>query len=144
MYESEAIKRQMAECDRKLARHRAALEVGADPVLIASWMTEEQGRKNEPEHRLRRLPIAQSRSLDRDGLVASLREPGSLVEVLERADPTRKARIYTHLDLELVYHPSQHKVLVAVSSNQDHMGYGSVSEGGLEPPCPAKGTSTSS
>lgn len=134
----------MAECDRKLARHRAALEAGADPVLIASWMGEEQGRETELQHRLTRLPVARSRLLDRDSLAVSLRSLGSLVEVLVRADPTRKAKIYASLGLELVYHPSQHKVLVAVSSDQDHMGYQSVSEGGLEPPCPAKGTSTSS
>ncbi|MEU4545575.1 hypothetical protein [Nonomuraea dietziae] len=43
------------------------------------------------------------------------------------------AKIYASLGLELVYHHSQHKVLVAVSSDQDHMGYGSVSEGRVEP-----------
>ncbi|MBN6050687.1 zinc ribbon domain-containing protein, partial [Nonomuraea sp. RK-328] len=104
LHETEAIKRQMAECDRKLARHRAALEAGADPVLIASWMREEQGRKTELQHRLTRLPVARPRLLDRDSLVAVLRGLGSLVEVLGRADPTRKAKIYANLGLELVYH----------------------------------------
>ncbi|MCP2347588.1 hypothetical protein HD595_003710 [Nonomuraea roseoviolacea subsp. carminata] len=133
LHETEAIKRQMAECDRKPARHRAALGARADPVLIASWMREEQGRKTELQHRLTRLPGARPRLLDRDSLAASLRGLGSLVEVLGRADPTRKAKIYANLCLELVHHPSQHKVLVAVSSDQDHMGYGSVSEGRLSP-----------
>ncbi|MEO3862076.1 recombinase family protein [Acrocarpospora sp. B8E8] len=55
--EIETVKRQVAECDRKLARHRAALEAGADPMLIAGWMTEEQKRRTELEHRLKRLPV---------------------------------------------------------------------------------------
>ncbi|GAA0425952.1 hypothetical protein Acor_54560 [Acrocarpospora corrugata] len=131
--ETETIKRQMAECDRKLARHRAALEAGADPVLIAGWMTEEQGRRTTLEHRLRRLPITRPRSLGRDGLAACLRDLRSLVDVLEKADPARKAKIYAELGMELIYHPAQHKVLVAAYGNQDSMGYGYVSEGGLEP-----------
>jgi len=32
----------LADCDRKLARHRAALEAGADPQLVAGWMAEVQ------------------------------------------------------------------------------------------------------
>ncbi|MEV4893541.1 recombinase family protein, partial [Nonomuraea sp. NPDC055795] len=132
VHEHDAIKRQMAECDRKLARHRAALEAGADPALVASWMKEEQSRKTELEHRLRRLPVKHSQALGRDQLAETLRELGSVVDVLGRAERTRKAKIYAHLGLELTYYPSQHKVLVASASNQDHMGYGSVSEGGLE------------
>ncbi|MBE1588707.1 hypothetical protein ACFPOI_54910 [Nonomuraea angiospora] len=34
-------RRQIAGCDRKLAQHRAALEAGAEPALVAGWI---QGR----------------------------------------------------------------------------------------------------
>jgi len=33
---------EIAECDAKLRQHRAALEAGADPVLVSSWMKETQ------------------------------------------------------------------------------------------------------
>jgi site-specific DNA recombinase len=29
---------EIADCDAKLRQHRAALEAGADPVLVTSWM----------------------------------------------------------------------------------------------------------
>lgn len=35
--ETEPLRRALAECDRKLARHCAALEAGADPALVAAW-----------------------------------------------------------------------------------------------------------
>ncbi|WP_406673909.1 recombinase family protein [Nonomuraea sp. N2-4H] len=54
--ESELLKRQLAESDRKLGQHRAALEAGADPVIVAGWMREEQSHRSELERRLRRLP----------------------------------------------------------------------------------------
>ncbi|GLX95053.1 putative recombinase [Herbidospora sp. NBRC 101105] len=142
--EAENIRRQMAECDRKLARHRAALEAGADAALVAGWMGEEQKRKAALEHKLRHLPVPQRRTFDRDELAAALRDLGGLVDVLGRAEPTRKAKIYKELGLRLTYHPGQKKILVAAVSNQDSIGCRYVSEGGLEPPCPSLGTSTSS
>ena len=33
----EAARRELADCDRLLVRHRAALEAGAEPVLVAEW-----------------------------------------------------------------------------------------------------------
>ncbi|MEV7968099.1 zinc ribbon domain-containing protein [Sphaerisporangium sp. NPDC088356] len=34
---AESARRRIAECDHKLTQHRAALEAGADPALIAQW-----------------------------------------------------------------------------------------------------------
>jgi site-specific DNA recombinase len=36
----DAARRQLADRDRKLARHRAALEAGADPLMVTEWMSE--------------------------------------------------------------------------------------------------------
>lgn len=36
----EAAQQEIAECDAKLKQHRAALEAGADPVLVTSWIKE--------------------------------------------------------------------------------------------------------
>ena len=41
----EAAQREIAECDAKLRQHRAALEAGADPVLVTSWMNETQAKR---------------------------------------------------------------------------------------------------
>jgi site-specific DNA recombinase len=42
--------REIAACDAKLRQHRAALEAGADPVPVTSWMKETQTRRAIAEH----------------------------------------------------------------------------------------------
>ncbi len=143
-HERASLERQLAETDRKLDQYRAALDAGADPVVVAGWMKEEQSRKAGFQRRLDRLPVAQTRTFDRDALAAALRELGDKVKVLRNADPARKAKIYADIGIELLFDPSKQEVLVSAKRNQDSIGYESVSEGGLEPPCPSLGTSTSS
>jgi site-specific DNA recombinase len=125
----------IAECDRKLSRHRAALEAGADPAVVAGWIAEEQARKAEAEARLRRAP-AQRAQLGKEDLAKVIRRLGDLIPVLTEANPVRKAKIYANLGLLLVLYPGDNKVLVKSSSDQDLIGEPRVSEGGLEPPCP--------
>ncbi|GAB2660634.1 hypothetical protein GCM10027088_43760 [Nocardia goodfellowii] len=36
----DAARKSLAEYDQKLRRHRAALEAGADPVLVTGWIRE--------------------------------------------------------------------------------------------------------
>jgi site-specific DNA recombinase len=65
------------------------------------------------------------------------------VQVLAQADPNDKAQVYAEIGLRLTYYPE--KQLVEAQLQLDlHMCERCVSEGGLEPPCPVKGTSTSS
>lgn len=143
-HESLAVaRRQLAECDRKLAQHRAALEAGADPAVVAGWIREEQAKKIRVEAQLRREPNRR-RQLTRDDLAKVMNTMGDAVQLLGKAEPVRKARLYANLGIRLTYHPSTRRVLVSSTSDQDLMGESNVSEGGLEPPCPVKGTSTSS
>ena len=41
----EGAQQEISECDAKLRQHRAALEAGADPALVTSWMKETQARR---------------------------------------------------------------------------------------------------
>jgi site-specific DNA recombinase len=50
---SEHARREIAACDAKLRQHRAALEAGAEPQIVAAWMTETQARRSGAESRLR-------------------------------------------------------------------------------------------
>ncbi len=43
---AEAARRELAECDRLLARHRAALEAGADPQMVAEWTRDVRRRRS--------------------------------------------------------------------------------------------------
>jgi hypothetical protein len=48
----DSAQQEIADCDAKLRQHRAALEAGADPVLVTSWMKETQARRALAEARL--------------------------------------------------------------------------------------------
>jgi hypothetical protein len=111
-------RRQVAECDRKLARHRAAPEAGADPAVVTAWIAEVQAARAEAEAQLRTLGLARPRMLDREELADMTRAIGDMVSVLTDADPARKARIYAGLGLRLTYHPDKKKVLVGQASAQ--------------------------
>ena len=141
---SEPLRRAIAECDRKLARHRAALEAGADPVMVAAWssdiyrdraaLTTQLATKTNHTHALRmsRAEINQ--------LVDML---GGLLAVLRAADPRDKFEVYRELGLKLAYNHTTGEIM-AEANPRPQVGVLSVSGGGLEPPRPIKGTSTSS
>jgi site-specific DNA recombinase len=69
---------------------------------------------------------------------------GDMVTALPDADPDRKADVYRKVGLKLTYHPRDRKVRAEAHFNSHRIVKPKVSEGGLEPPCPVKGTSTSS
>jgi Type IV secretory system Conjugative DNA transfer/Recombinase zinc beta ribbon domain len=123
-------RRRIADSDRKLAQHRAALEAGADPTLVAGWISEELGRKAEAEDRLRRAPKPSPRRLDLGQLAKALHDLGDAVALLGKADPHRKATIYSQLGVTLTYYPDKGKVLVTASAaNQDPWGKSSCPRG---------------
>jgi site-specific DNA recombinase len=41
---TEAARRKIVDCDSRLDKYRAALEAGADPVVVGGWIAEVQGR----------------------------------------------------------------------------------------------------
>jgi site-specific DNA recombinase len=132
--QAEAARRDIAEADRKLARHRAALEAGADPAVVTGWIKDVQTAKAAAEARLRRTAPAAGRQLRHNELADMIAQFGDMVDLLADADPARKAAIYANLCLRLTFYPQEGKVLVS----QRSIGERFVSEGGLEPPCPKR------
>jgi site-specific DNA recombinase len=103
---------QLATCDTKLARHRAALEAGADPTIVAGWLAEvEQDRQHWLAVLDRPGPEA-APSMSRDEIADLVEELGGLVAVLPEADPADRSAIYQQLGLRLVYHPQEHSVRI--------------------------------
>lgn len=131
----------IAECDRKLAQHRAALEAGADPVLVTQWIAETQTQRVAAQAQLRQA--SGRRRMSKEEIDAVVTALGDLVKVLQEADPVDKADIYPQIGLRLTYRPQKQLVEAQVIPGL-HMCKSFVSEGGLEPPCPSLGTSTSS
>ncbi|RJO74197.1 hypothetical protein D5S18_18765 [Nocardia panacis] len=133
----DAARLSLSEHDRKLARHRAALESGADPALIAEWSREAQ--------RERALVLAQiaaieaktvvAHKMSRDEIRQLVDSVGGLLTVLRSADPADKLEVYRQLGLKLTYDHKKRAVL-AEAGPKPPVGVLVVSGGGLEPLCP--------
>lgn len=101
----EAAVRKIADCDRRLAKYRATLDAGADPVVVAGWMAEVQGERLKAE---REVGLAQpAGQLTKDQvrkLVASLKD---IVGALADADPKLRAEVYEELGISVTYDPNR-------------------------------------
>jgi site-specific DNA recombinase len=133
--------KKIAACDRKLKQYRAALDAGADPVEVTQWINDEKQKRARLEGELRAAPPA--KRLSHEELADLLGRVGDLAQVAAEADPEDKAEAYKELGLKMTYYP-QKQLVEARLMPDPHMCKWFVSEGGLEPPCPVKGTSTSS
>jgi site-specific DNA recombinase len=136
---AEAAHRTIAECDRKLARHRAALEAGADPALVATWSREVQAQRAAAEATLRQLhnQHGNRHRMSREEIEALVDALGGLLSILQEADPADKAEVYRQLGLRLTYDHETRTVL-ADSRPAPPVGVVVVSDGGgdLSPRAP--------
>ncbi|MCW2897619.1 MAG: Recombinase, partial [Actinomycetia bacterium] len=104
----EGAQQEIAECDAKLRQLRAALEAGADPVLVTTWMKEVQARRALAEARLK--TPAPRRHMTQEEITSLVTEVGGIMQALNEADPADKAEVYGRLGLTLTYHPSEKRV----------------------------------
>ncbi len=165
-----AIRQSLADCDRKLNNYRAALEAGTDPQLIATWTRQVQAEREVAAAQLLAMEAATEArpTLSRNEIRDLVKSFGGLIKILRAADPTDKLEVYRQLGLKMTYN---HETPVGgggwdetttphQKKNKNHTNSGGVgvdhppppqpvcvmvvSGGGLEPPRPIKGTSTSS
>ncbi|WP_280665100.1 MULTISPECIES: recombinase family protein [unclassified Kitasatospora] len=115
---AEHAKKTIKQCDAKLATHRAALEAGADPVLVTGWITETQATRARAEAELRTAQSARRAQPTRDDIAALVRANTDLVTVLTRTEPAERADLYQKLGLVLTYDSGKQKVLVEMNLNQ--------------------------
>ncbi|MDQ3904151.1 MAG: hypothetical protein M3300_01560 [Actinomycetota bacterium] len=95
----EAARRTIAECERKLARHRAALEAGVDPALVVVWIHQVQQQRTVAEARLATLTSRHgaNRRMSREDIHTMVNTLGGLLNALRHADPADKAEVYASL-----------------------------------------------
>jgi site-specific DNA recombinase len=129
----DAARRAIAECERKLARHRAALEAGADPALVVAWSKEVQQQRTAAEARLANLASRHgaNRPMSRDDIHTMVDTLGGLLNVLRHADPADKTEVYRELGVRLTYNHTEHTIL-AETQPTSSVCVVSVSEGGIE------------
>ncbi|WP_280719212.1 hypothetical protein [Kitasatospora sp. MAP5-34] len=115
---TEHAKKTIKECDTKLTTHRAALEAGADPVLVAGWIAETQATRARAEAELRTARSARRAQPTRDDIASLVRANSDLVTVLTRTESVERADLYQKLGLVLTYDSGKQKVLVEMNLNQ--------------------------
>ncbi|MEU4898004.1 recombinase family protein [Streptomyces sp. NPDC044780] len=105
----------IADCDAKLATHRAALEAGADPTLVTQWIAETQTRRARAEAELRTASKGPGTRMSRDEIARLVRSISDLTTVIQQAEADDKAEIYRLLGLRLTYAPAQATVHAEVT-----------------------------
>jgi site-specific DNA recombinase len=127
----EAAQRAITECERKLARHRAALEAGADPALVVAWSQQVQQQRTLAQARLTTLTShhGSNSRMSRDDIHAMVTTLGGLLDALRHADPVDKAEVYHELGVRLTYNHAERTVL-AETRPTSSVCVVSVSEGG--------------
>jgi site-specific DNA recombinase len=104
--EHEETARKIAECDRKLAQYRAALDAGANPATVAGWIAETEAEK--AGYHIPARPAGTTRRRMSEAEIKDIVDRlADLVRVLADADPNDKSEIFRQLGLRLTYHPGR-------------------------------------
>jgi site-specific DNA recombinase len=131
---AEQARRAITEADRKLVRHRAALEAlgdHSDPTLIASWIVQTQAERAAAEARLRQGAVRTK--LSRTDIARLLAGFADYLTVLRDADPKDKAALYGHISLKLTYYPATHIVRAEAQPRPYPSEIGTCPRGDLNP-----------
>ncbi len=98
----EAARRKLADCDERLGKYRAALDRGADPIVVAGWISEVQGERLVAEAE---LATASSEQPSEDELRRIVEGLGDMARVLRVANGVDRAAVYAGLGLTITYRP---------------------------------------
>jgi len=104
---AEAARRQLADCDSRLAKYSSALEAGADPAVVSEWIKQVQADRLEAERELASTAGAAQPLSEAEirRLVTSQRR---VLRSLAKATPEQRARIYGEtMGLRITYNSAE-------------------------------------
>ncbi len=137
----EGARYRITECNDRIAKYRALLDSGTDPVLVSGWLAEVQGEKLLAEATLaevRKGPPEYDAAAIRERLAAI--GPIERVQALAGASQADRSELYGDLGLTLTYHHSVRRIDVEARPRWSHRAERSgsrvrqvVSEGGRSP-----------
>ncbi|MFG2845148.1 recombinase family protein [Kitasatospora sp. NPDC048296] len=107
---AERAREEITDCAAKLATHRAALEAGADPKIVAGWMAETQARQAAAD-RARTAPFTDAQPTI-DEIAALVRQCSQLAGLVADAEPAEKSAVYRSLGIHLTYDPAKAEIRV--------------------------------
>ncbi|MFD7013538.1 recombinase family protein [Streptomyces sp. NPDC059928] len=102
----------IADCDRRIAHYRAALDRGTDPELITRWITQTQAEKAAAQRQLNETDQAQRTVLTEDQIRELIEQLGNIHAALASAAPEDKQQLYLALGLQLTYYAKERIVTV--------------------------------
>jgi site-specific DNA recombinase len=114
----------ITECDAKLERYRQALDAGADPAVVATWIEQTQTDRAKGQTVLGAATSQANRPrrMSREQINELVRTLGDIVATLSEADPADKAEVYRQLGLRLTYHPETQTVHAEANLNAHRWG----------------------
>ncbi len=136
--EEVALRAKLTELDRKLNALVLAVESGADISLLTDQLRRRTTEREGIEAQLRSLPKV--RTVSTTEMEDALTQLGGIARLLQVAEPSARQQVYESLGLRLEYDPEGSRLTATLPRCVSLI----VSGGGLEPPRPIKGTSTSS
>ncbi|MFI6514081.1 recombinase family protein [Spirillospora sp. NPDC050679] len=112
---------QIAECEIKLARHRAALEAGANPATIAKWMAETEAQLIAAQAELHAAQTERRRTMTAAEIETLITALGDLVRVLSDARPEDRQAVYQSLGVRLTYYTGKHEIRAEANLDPDRI-----------------------
>jgi hypothetical protein len=135
-----AVQQRLHDAEARVRRLQAAIAAGVDPAALVEAINETQAQRETAQVELQH--IAAPDAMSSEDIYALIKSLGEIAPLLNHADPALLAQLYEALRLEMTYDAEAKTVSVTIRPMR--RASECVSEGGLEPPCPVKGTSTSS
>ncbi len=115
-------RRAIDESNTKLAHYRAALDAGADPVVVTGWIAQAQAEKTTAERKLREARKEEERTLTREEISTMVETLGDVASALAEAEPAEKADLYRQLNLRLTYQPTTSTVRADMKISTTYCG----------------------
>ncbi|WP_328394242.1 hypothetical protein OHS70_05560 [Streptomyces sp. NBC_00390] len=94
------------DCERRLARYQAALDAGADPLVVTQWINEAQKDKEAARKKLDALPTTTRKKgapLDAQQIREIAESLGDIAQRIQTADTDKKGPLYEALGITVSY-----------------------------------------
>lgn len=79
--------RTLADCQRKLAHYRAALDAGSDPATVTAWINQTTAEQAVAQAKRAQLRAARPMTVTTDQLRGIVTQAGDMVGALDNANP---------------------------------------------------------
>ncbi|MFF0624185.1 recombinase family protein [Streptomyces sp. NPDC004296] len=96
-----AAQRMIAECDRRITQYRTALDAGANPQLVTTWINQAQTEKASAQQDLLATTTARPEILTTEHIQHMVTVLGAITDRLLAASPERKRPLYEGFGLKL-------------------------------------------